>query len=143
MIRELRDEGKIRFVGVSEVSLAQLDRARGLIDIATVQNRFNLGERGADDVLAACARHGIGFMPWAPMAMGALLPSSAALDRVAGRRRATQAQIALAWLLHRSPIMLPIPGTGSIEHLRENVGAALIELTQADVAELDHGLPVA
>jgi pyridoxine 4-dehydrogenase len=111
-VRELRDEGKIRFVGISNVSTGQLRRARELIEIATVQNRFNVAEQEGDDVLRACEADGIGFMPFAPMAMGAL---------------ADTAQSALAWLLRRSPVMLPIPGTGSLEHLRENVEAALIE----------------
>jgi pyridoxine 4-dehydrogenase len=110
VIRELRDEGKIRFVGVSEVSVAELQQARDLIDIATVQNRFNVHEQAADDVLRACEADGIGFMPWAPIGMGNLT---------------TPAQEQLAWLLQRSPVILPIPGTGSLEHLRENAGAAL------------------
>lgn len=110
-IRELCDEGKIRFVGVSEVSVDELRRAQTLVEIATVQNRYNADERDADDVLAACEADGIGFMPWAPIRGGG--------DRV------TDAPAALAWLLDRSAVMLPIPGTGSIEHLRENVGAAL------------------
>lgn len=109
-IRELRDEGKIRFVGVSEVSLDELRRAQALVDIATVQNRYNSAERQADDVLAACERDGIGFLPWAPIRVG-----DAGLD----------AATALGWLLNRSPVMLPIPGTSSIEHLRANARAAL------------------
>ena len=124
-IRELREEGKIRFVGVSEVSVDELRRARELVDIATVQNRFNAAEQSAGDVLDVCEADGIGFLPWAPIGMGALVPSSSAL---APRHGATAAQVALAWLLHRSPVMLPIPGTGSMDHLRENVGAALIDL---------------
>lgn len=139
-IGELRDEGKIRFVGVSEVSLAELRRARELIDVVTVQNRYNLGERAADDVLRACEEEGIGFLPWAPIAMGGLVGSSGALASVAARHGATQAQIALAWLLQRSPAMLPIPGTGSLEHLRENLGAASIELSEDDRRALErHG----
>lgn len=136
-IRELRDEGKIRFVGVSEVSPAELDRARQLIEIATVQNRFNLGEQASGDVLATCEADGIGFLPWAPMGMGDLLGSSAALAGIASRHRATQAQVALAWLLNRSPAVLPIPGTGSLDHLRENLDAALIELSENDLLALE------
>jgi pyridoxine 4-dehydrogenase len=136
-IRELRDEGKIRFVGVSEVSLSELDRARRIVDIVTVQNRYNLGEQAADDVLRVCEQEGIGFMPWAPIAMGELLGSSAAVASVAARHGATQAQIALAWLLDRSPVVLPIPGTGSLEHLRENVNAALIDLSENDLLALE------
>ena len=136
-IRELRDEGKVRFVGVSEVSVDELRRARQLVDIATVQNRFNLAERSADDVLAECEAGGLGFLPWAPIAMGDLPGSSSALADAAAGHGATQAQIALAWLLHRSPVVLPIPGTGSPEHLRENLGAARIELSVNDLETLD------
>jgi len=110
VIRELRDEGKIRFAGVSEVSLDELRRAQTVVEIATVQNRYNSTERQSDGVLAACEADGIGFLPWAPIRVG---------DAV------TDARTALAWLLDRSPVMLPIPGTSSIEHLRENVSAAL------------------
>jgi len=138
-IRELRGEGKIRFVGVSEVSVDELRRARQLVDIATVQNRFNLVEDAAGDVLTACEADGLGFLPWAPIGMGDLLGSSGALASVATRHGATQAQTALAWLLQRSPAVLPIPGTGSLEHLRENVNAALIELSEEDLAALEHG----
>ncbi len=140
-IRELRDEGKIRFVGVSEVSVEELRRARQLIEIATVQNRFNLAERAAEDVLRACEADGLGFLPWAPIGMGDVLDSMDALASAAARHGATQAQMALAWLLHRSPVVLPIPGTGSPEHLRENVGAALIELSEDELAALEGGAP--
>jgi pyridoxine 4-dehydrogenase len=116
-IRELREEGKVRLVGVSNVSLDELRRALELIEIATVQNRFNVAEQAADDVLRACEAEGIGFMPFAPIAMGGLAGAAA-------RDGATPAQIALSWLLRRSPVVLPIPGTGSLEHLRENVDAA-------------------
>jgi aryl-alcohol dehydrogenase-like predicted oxidoreductase len=142
-IRELRDEGKIRFVGVSEVSVEELRRARQLIEIATVQNRFNLAERAAEDVLRACEADGLGFLPWAPIGMGDVLDSMDALASAAARHGATQAQMALAWLLHRSSVVLPIPGTGSPEHLRENVGAALIELSEDDLAALEGGAPQA
>jgi len=139
-IRELRDEGKIRFVGVSEVSVDELRCARPLVDIATVQNRFNLTDRTADDVLRECEADGLGFLPWAPIARGDLLGSSGALASVVARHGATQAQIALAWLLHRSPVVLPIPGTGSPEHLRENVNAAQIELSENDLATLEDSI---
>jgi pyridoxine 4-dehydrogenase len=140
-IRELREEGKIRFVGVSEVTAGELHRARELIDIATVQNRFNIADQTAGDVLNACEADGIGFLPWAPMAMGDLARSSGALAGVAARHGATPAQVALAWLLQRSPVMLPIPGTGSSTHLSENVDAALIELSDDDLLALDHDTP--
>jgi pyridoxine 4-dehydrogenase len=140
-IRELRDEGKIRFVGLSNVSLDELRRAGQLIEIATVQNRFNLAEQGDDDVLRVCEEAGIAFIPFAPIAMGDLLGSWAALAGVAARHGASQAQIALAWLLDRSPVVLPIPGTGSLEHLRDNVDAARIALSEGDLRalELDPG----
>jgi pyridoxine 4-dehydrogenase len=136
-IRALQDEGKIRFVGVSEVTVEELRAARELVHIVTVQNRYNVAARGADDVLAQCEANGIGFLPWAPIGMGRLLGGSSALARVARGHGATEAQIAFAWLLHRSPIMLPIPGTGSLAHLRENVTAASIELSEGDLAALD------
>lgn len=138
-IRQLRDEGKVRFVGVSEVSVDELRRVRQLIDVVTVQNRFNLADQAADDVLRECEAAAIGFIPWAPIAMGDLAGSSNALTGAAARHRATPAQMALAWLLHRSPVVLPIPGTGSPEHLRENVSAALIELSENDLLALDRG----
>jgi aryl-alcohol dehydrogenase-like predicted oxidoreductase len=109
-VRELRDEGKIRFAGLSEVSLEELRQAQAIVEIATVQNRYNASQRQSDEVLAACEAEGIGFFPWSPIRVG---------EEVSDPRRA------LAWLLDRSPVMLPIPGTSSIEHLRENAGAAL------------------
>jgi aryl-alcohol dehydrogenase-like predicted oxidoreductase len=124
-------------VGVSEISLNELRRAGELIEIATVQNRFNLGEQAADDVLRACEQWRIGFIPWAPIAMGDLARAAGALASVATRHDATQAQVALAWLLERSPVVLPIPGTGSPDHLRENVKAALINLSADDLLALE------
>ena len=136
-IRELRDEGKIRLVGISNVSVRELRRASELVDIATVQNRFNLAERAAEDVLRECEAARIGFMPYAPIGMGDLAGAGGALASVAARRGATPAQIALAWLLHRSPVMLPIPGTGSQAHLYENVNAAQAELSEDDLQVLE------
>jgi pyridoxine 4-dehydrogenase len=135
---ELRDEGKIRHIGVSNVSVDELDRAQALTEIVSVQNRFNLQDRGSEDVLDVCAARGVAFIPWFPLAAGPLARSGGPLDRIAKRHEATPtSQIALAWLLHRSPAMLPIPGTSSIEHLEENVGAAEIALTDGDMAELN------
>ena len=136
VISELRDEGKIRFVGISEVSVAQLARARELIDVVTVQNRFNYAERQAEDVLEACEAGEIGFIPWFPLKVGDLAGEGSALAAAADRHGVKPSQLALAWLLHRSPVMLPIPGTGSLEHLRENCAAALVELTENDLKEL-------
>jgi pyridoxine 4-dehydrogenase len=141
-IRLLGDEGKVRFVGVSNVSVEELRRARELIEIATVQNRFNVAEQGADDVLHTCEAEGIGFMPFAPIAMGGLADASTRLAGAAARAGATPAQIALAWLLRRSPVVLPIPGTGSLEHLRENVDAALLALRVNEGAAARAGGPI-
>ena len=137
VIRELRDEGKIRFVGVSEVTAGELERARGLVEIATVQNRYNVAQRASEDVLAVCEADGIGFMPWAPIRTGGQVVSSNALAAVAERHEVTAPQVALAWLLRRSPVMLPIPGTSTPEHMRENIEAALIDLSEEDVAALE------
>jgi aryl-alcohol dehydrogenase-like predicted oxidoreductase len=139
-VRELRDEGKIRFVGLSEVSVEELGRARELIAVATVQNRYSLVERNADDLVEACAADGIGFMPWAPIARAEWGAHGSVLSSVAARHGATPAQVALAWLLRRSPVMLPIPGTGSLEHMRENAAsAALLDAMDhdADLASVE------
>lgn len=135
-LSRLREEGKIRHVGLSNVSTDELARTRAIVPVASVQNRYSLSDRSSEDVLEACERDGLGFLPWFPLASGALARSGR-LARIAERRRATPAQIALAWLLRRSPVMLPIPGTSSLEHLEENVAAARIELSEEDVAVLD------
>jgi pyridoxine 4-dehydrogenase len=134
---ELRDAGKIRHLGVSNVTVEELDRAQALTEVVSVQNRFNLQDRAAADVLDACTDRGLAFIPWFPLATGDLAQPGGPLDRIAERHDATPSQIALAWLLHRSPAMLPIPGTSSIEHLEENAGAARIALTDGDMAELE------
>jgi aryl-alcohol dehydrogenase-like predicted oxidoreductase len=138
-VRDLRDEGKIRLFGLSQVTVPELRRARGLIEVATVQNRYSVADRASDDVVAECERGGIGFLPWFPLALGRLADAGGPLARVAARRGATPARVALAWLLRRSPVMLPIPGTGAVAHLRENVAAAGLALDDADVAELRAG----
>jgi pyridoxine 4-dehydrogenase len=132
----LRDEGKIRHVGLSEVSVHELEAARGIVPIASVQNLYNLANRSAEDVLEVCERDGIGFIPWFPLATGRLARPRGALGALARRTGATPAQLALAWLLARSPVMLPIPGTSSIAHLEENVAAATLDLGPAQLAEL-------
>jgi pyridoxine 4-dehydrogenase len=134
--QELREEGKIRLFGLSEVSTEQLAQVREMIDVVTVQNRFNYADRAAEDVLEACERDGIGFMPWFPLATGELTGEGSQLADAARRHEVTPAQLALAWLLHRSPVMLPIPGTASVEHLRENVQAALVELSDEEFQAL-------
>ena len=135
-LKELQDEGKIRHIGVSNVSVGELEQARGLVEVVTVQNRFNLEDRDSEDVLEECERLGIGFIPWFPLATGRLAEPGGPLDRIAKEREATPGQIALAWLLARSPVMLPIPGTSSIEHLEENLAAADIDLSQDEVVEI-------
>jgi pyridoxine 4-dehydrogenase len=131
-LKELQEEGKIRHVGISNVSLEQLEQARGLVDVATVQNRYNLTNRSSEDVLDSCEEAGTGFIPWFPLAVGSLAEAGGALEEVAHAHDATPAQVALAWLLARSPVMLPIPGTGSIAHLDENVEAVELTLTHEE-----------
>jgi pyridoxine 4-dehydrogenase len=133
---ELRDEGKIARLGLSNVSLEQLRRARELTPIVSVQNRYNLIDRADEIVLEECEREGIAFIPWFPLATGELAAGAGPLADIAARHHATPAQMALAWLLHRSTVMLPIPGTASVKHLEENLGAARIELSAEEVQEL-------
>ena len=127
----------IKHAGLSEVSVEEIEAARKLFPVATVQNRYNLGDRASEDVLTYCEKHGIGFIPWYPLAAGDLSRTGGALDVIARGHKATPGQIALAWLLKRSPVMLPIPGTSKAAHLEENVAAASIRLTDAEFAELD------
>jgi pyridoxine 4-dehydrogenase len=136
-LKELQDEGKIRHVGVSNVSVEELDRARSVVEVVTVQNRYNLTERHSESVLEACERDGLGFIPWFPLAIGELARPGGPLDDLAQRHDAPPGQLALAWLLARSPVMLPIPGTASVEHLEENVAAQSIELTPEEVERLE------
>jgi len=131
-IAEYRDAGKIKEVGVSAVDVAQVEAAREVVPIAAVQNHYNVAERSSDDVVDYCEENGIVFVPYYPLKGG----GPAALDEIAERHDATSAQIALAWLLRRSPVMLPIPGTLSIEHLRENLGALDIELADDEFEAL-------
>jgi pyridoxine 4-dehydrogenase len=135
-LKELKDEGKIRHVAVSNANMERLAIARGIVDIAAVQNQYSLTDRRSQDVLDECERNGIGFVPWAPLDAGALEPGGP-VAQIAERHGATPLQIALAWLLHASPAMLPIPGTGSLEHLEENVAAAEIQLSAEDMRALD------
>ena len=134
---QLREEGKIARIGLSNVSVDQLRQAREFTPIVSVQNRYNLIDRGDEDVLEACERDAIGFIPWFPLSTGKLATDGGPLTEMAERHHATPAQIALAWLLYHSPVMLPIPGTASVAHLEENVRAALIELTADEVRALD------
>ena len=131
-----REEGKIRHIGLSNVNEAQLDEARGMTEIVSVQNRYNLSDRRSEGVLERCEALGIAFLPWAPLAVDELAGPGSALAEVAARHGATPGQVALAWLMVRSPEMLPIPGTGSIAHLEENVRAAAIKLGPDEVERL-------
>ncbi|WP_251069925.1 aldo/keto reductase [Streptomyces sp. ISL-96] len=135
-LRELQTEGKIGRIGLSEITVAELDQAREIVDVASVQNRYSLVDREHEPVLAACEEAGIAFLPWRPVA-GAASGSTAEIAAVAGELDATPAQVALAWLLDHSPVILPIPGTAQIDHLEENVAAARIRLTPAHRARLD------
>ncbi|WP_027459550.1 aldo/keto reductase [Deinococcus murrayi] len=136
-VRELLDEGVIRFAGLSEVSVEEIEAARRVFPVATVQNLYNLANRKSEDVLEYCEREGIGFIPWYPLAAGRLAQEDSVLIEVAARLGATPSQVALAWVLKRSPVMLPIPGTGKVAHLEENVAAAALTLSDEDFAALD------
>ena len=135
-LRDLQQEGKIAHVGLSEVTVAQLEMARMIVPIVTVQNRYNLVDRHSEDVVTHCERIGVGFIPWFPLATGKLASPGSPLARAAARLDATPSQVALAWLLARSPVMLPIPGTSSVAHLEENLGGALLELDDRELAAL-------
>ena len=140
VLRELQDEGKINLVGLSEVSVDMIERARRVVEVATVQNRYNLLDRHSDDVLRYCTEQRIGFIPWYPVAAGQLAQANGAATTVAEVAiglGATPAQVALGWLLQRSSMMLPIPGTSNLEHLEENCRAATVQLDTATVQLLD------
>jgi pyridoxine 4-dehydrogenase len=132
----LRQEGKIARIGLSEVSVDQINEARLTAPVVSVQNQYNLVDRKSQDVLDYCEREGLGFIPWNPIAVGRLAGDDSQVAEVASQAGCTPAQAALAWLLHRSPVMLPIPGTGSVAHLEENVGAAQVELTDEQYSAL-------
>ena len=136
-LKQLQDEGKILHIGISNASVDQLETARGIAEVVSVQNRFNLTDRSSDDVLERCEELGIAFFPWAPLAAGELAGPGGPVDEIAERHGATAGQVALAWLLRRSPVMLPIAGTSSVEHLEENIAAATLELSDEEVAALD------
>ncbi|GAA0460861.1 aldo/keto reductase [Halococcus dombrowskii] len=130
---DLKDEGKVNHVGVSNVSVEQLETARDVVEIATVQNQYNIGDREHEAVLDYCEEHDIGFIPWAPLGSGDL----DGLDEVADNHDATPYQVGLAWLLQHSPVMLPIPGTSSVEHVEENIAASDIELTDEEIETIE------
>ena len=135
-LAELRREGKVRHVGLSNVSVDQLERAESIVPIVSVQNEYSVGNRSSEDVLEACESRSAAFLPWYPLEAGSLARPGGPLDRVAEAQGATPAQVALAWLLARSPVILPIPGTSSVEHLEENVAATRLTLSDEELAEL-------
>jgi pyridoxine 4-dehydrogenase len=136
-IAKLQKEGKIRHVGLSEVKPHEIDQVRKFIDIVSVQNMYNVGERQHEDVLEYCEKHGLAFIPWFPVAGGKLVQPGGKLDEISKRHGTAVSQLSLAWLLHRSPVMLPIPGTSSVAHLEENLKAAEISLSDAEMKEIE------
>jgi aryl-alcohol dehydrogenase-like predicted oxidoreductase len=140
-LAELQDEGKIRHVGLCNVGRRELERAEQIVPVVSVQNRYNVGERGSEMVLEACQQQGLAFLPWFPLGSGNLIREGGALDEVARAHDATAGQVALAWLLQHSPVTLPIPGTSSVAHFDENLAAAQLELSDGEMAELDAVAP--
>jgi pyridoxine 4-dehydrogenase len=137
VIAAMKSEGLIRHVGLSQVSVAEIEAAAKHFPVTTVQNRYNLVDRSSEDVLAYCEAKGIGFIPWAPLNAGGLAGEGSSLTKIAGKLGVGAGEVALAWMLQRSPVMLPIPGTGTAAHLRENVQAAGLKLSSEDFAALD------
>jgi pyridoxine 4-dehydrogenase len=135
-LAQLQKEGKIRHIGVSNVNVSQLRQARSIVQVVSVQNRFNFNDRGSDDVLKACEREGLAFLPWGPLTAGRFRMTPGAVKRIADRSGGTNKQVLLAWLLQRSPVTIPIPGTSSVEHLEENLGAAALRLSAEELQEL-------
>jgi aryl-alcohol dehydrogenase-like predicted oxidoreductase len=140
-LRQMQIQGKIRHIGLSEVTPAEIQEAQRIVPVVTVQNRYSLADRRHEETLTWCEQQGIGFLPWYPNAGGKLLkpdhPSAQTLTRIAARHSASVAQLSLAWLLHRSPVMLPIPGTSKVAHLEENIAAAGLKLSDDDWAEVE------
>jgi pyridoxine 4-dehydrogenase len=137
---ELQREGKIRHIGLSEVNVDQIEAVRRITPIVSVQNRYNLIDRNSESVLEYCTREGLGFIPWFPLATGSLAKPGGPLARIAAQVHATPSQVAIAWLLKKSPVMLPIPGTSSVEHLEENTAGARVELDDSMMQELELGI---
>ena len=136
-IKKLQEQGKIRHVGLSEVKPHEIDQARKVIEIVSVQNQYNIGDRQHEDVVEYCTKHKLAFIPWFPVAAGKLARPGGKLDATAKKHGATVSQLSLAWLLHHSPVILPIPGTSSLEHLEENIAAAAVKFTDAEWKEIE------
>lgn len=139
-LKDLQQQGKIRHIGLSEVNVHQIENARKIVPIVSVQNRYSVSDRASEDVLEYCEKQGIAFIPWFPLAAGQLSGPESPIGRLASKLNATPSQVALAWLLARSPVILPIPGTSSVEHLEENVAAAGIKLDQAEMRSLEQAV---
>ncbi len=136
-LKDLQAQGKIRHIGLSEVSVRQIQHARAMVSIVSVQNRYSVTDRGSEDVLEYCEKEKMGFIPWFPLSSGRVSSSRSPIGRIAERLKITPSQLALAWLLDRSPVMLPIPGTSKVEHLEENVAAAEVKMDANTMQELD------
>ena len=137
IIKKMQEQGKIRHVGLSEVKPAQIEAAQKIVKIVSVQNQYNIGDRSHEDVVDYCEKHQLAFIPWFPVAAGKLAAPGGPLDKAAKKHDATVSQLSLAWLLHRSPVMLPIPGTTSIQHLEENVAAGGVKLSKEEWLEIE------
>src|SRR6201997_5506158 len=136
-LKDLQAQGKIKHIGLSEVSVRQIEHARKIVPIVSVQNRYSVADRGSEDVLEYCEKEKMGFIPWFPLAAGRVSGSASPISRIATRLKATPSQVALAWLLARSPVMLPIPGTSKVKHLEENVAAANLKIDAEAMRELE------
>jgi pyridoxine 4-dehydrogenase len=136
-LKDLQAQGKIKHIGLSEVSVQQIQHARTVVSIVSVQNRYSVADRGSEDVLEYCEKEKLGFIPWFPLAAGRVSNSNSPVSHIAAELKATASQVALAWLLARSPVMLPIPGTSKVEHLDENVAAADLKIDASTMRELD------
>jgi pyridoxine 4-dehydrogenase len=139
-LKKMQQEGKIRHIGLSEVSVQEIERAQRSVPIVSVQNKYNIADRTHEGVLKFCEKQGIGFIPWFPMEQGKLNKPGSVLEQAAKAHQASTAQLAIAWLLHHSPVMLPIPGTSSVKHLEENVAAAEIKLSDTEWQALERGI---
>jgi aryl-alcohol dehydrogenase-like predicted oxidoreductase len=136
-LKDLQAQGKIKHIGLSEVGVSQIRHARTIVPIVSIQNRYSVADRGSEDVLEYCEQQNMGFIPWFPLAAGRVSRADSPIRHVAAQLRATPSQVALAWLLARSPVILPIPGTSRVEHLEENVAAAGLKIDRKELQELD------
>jgi pyridoxine 4-dehydrogenase len=139
-LKKLQAQGKIRHIGLSEVNVQQIQHAQKIVDVVSVQNRYSISDRGSEDVLNYCEKQNIGFIPWFPLAAGRLSSTGGPIDRIAKKSNATPSQVALAWLLWRSPVMLPIPGTSKVSHLEENIAAASLKIDDSEWSNLQRSV---